>query len=68
MISFSPTMIGYVNKSSNNCSLRLKKNLVLIVVGTFDEDISNIMPYIVMKNWLHIIIIKPQLRPTDECE
>lgn len=36
-------MIRYVNKSSNNCSLRFKKNLVLIVVETFDEDIANIM-------------------------
>ena len=43
MISFSTTMIRYVNKSSNNFSIRLKKNLVLIVVGTFDDDISNIM-------------------------
>ena len=43
MISFSTTIIRYVNKSSNNCSLRFKKNLVLIVVGTFDEDIANIM-------------------------
>ena len=43
MISFSTTIIRYVNKSSNNCSLRFKKNLVLIVVGTFNEDIANIM-------------------------
>ena len=69
MISFSPTMIRYVNKSSNNCSLRFKKNLVLIVVGTFDEDIANIMHiYIYEELAAHHYNKKPQLRPTDECE
>ena len=58
MISFSTTIIRYVNKSSNNCSLRFKKNLVLIVVGTFDEDIANTMHIYFFLNWLHIIIIK----------
>ena len=69
MISFSPTMIRYVNKSSNNCSLRFKKNLVLIVVGTFDEDIANIMHvYFYEELAAHHYNKKPQLRPTDECE
>lgn len=69
MISFSPTMIRYVNKSSNNCSLRFKKKLVLIVVGTFDEDIANIMHiYFYEELAAHHYNKKPQLRPTDECE
>lgn len=39
----SPTMIRYVNMSSNNGSLRYKKNLILLVVGTFDDNISNMV-------------------------